>query len=360
MIRYICLVFIFLSGAVSAQAAVELARAGNTPERIEDVYLVDGVPYLDIEEAFAALDITRRDWDSVEHVYRFYTDAGRAEFYPGGNYLVVGQRYIPLKHSPRFIDGRLRIPEDFITDHLTGLVAGSIYYRNFDPPQASEPDEEGGLDGLFSFLLRKKEKKGGSPVLQALAIDPGHGGTDPGVLGLGGVKEKDVSLAVAEYLEKLAKMELGVPVYLSRDRDYRVAREDRFKTAARPEVDAFVLLHAQASFDPTLRGVTLLVRSPERADTPDGQKTQDGNSRRLAEEMRRSLESLGFVVNGIIEAPLLPLGRGDLPTVLVEMGYLSNTEDQRLLQDPEQQQRLARALFSGVKKFNTKMKESRQ
>lgn len=360
MTRTICLLFILLSLPLAAQAAVELARSGDQPQRIEEVYLHEGVPYIDIEEAFDALEI-KGDWDSVEHVYRFRTDAGRAEFFPGGNYLVVGQRYIPLKHSPRFIDGRLRVPEDFITVHLADLIAEPIDYRNFDPPSAERPDEEEGLDGLFSFLLRKKEKRVDSPAIGALAIDPGHGGTDPGVIGPEGVKEKDLNLAVAGFLEKLVKMELGVPVYLSRDRDYTVDRKDRFATAARPEVDAFVLLHAQASFDPGRRGVTLVVRSDKRADAPAADKKgSGGSSRRLAEEIRRSLEARGFEVNDIIKAPLLPLGRGNLPTVLVEMGYLSNPEDRLRLQDPEQQQRFARAIFAGVKSFNTKTKESKQ
>ncbi|HKL48168.1 MAG TPA: N-acetylmuramoyl-L-alanine amidase [Desulfuromonadales bacterium] len=359
MIRYIILFFIFLSSTASALAAIELGRAGDAPQRIEEVYLLDGTHYLDIEEALDALDI-KGDWDSVEHVYRFHTAAGQAEFYPGGNYLVVGQRYIPLDRSPRFIDGRLRIPENFITDHLSNLVDDPIYYRNFDPPQVSEPDENGGIDGLFSFLLRKKEKKTESPISRALAIDPGHGGTDPGVLGPADVKEKNLNLAVAEELEKLVKMELGVPVYLTRDRDYRLSRKERFETAARSGVDAFILLHAQASFDPSLSGATLVIRSDAKKNNSATQKTKGGNSRRLAEEIKGELESRGFVVNGIIEAPLLPLGRGNLPTVLVEMGYLSNPEDLRRLKDPEQQQRLAHALFAGIRKFNTTMKEAEQ
>ncbi|NIQ95550.1 MAG: N-acetylmuramoyl-L-alanine amidase, partial [Desulfuromonadales bacterium] len=262
-------------------------------------------------------------------------------------------------NSPRFIDGRLRIPEDFITVHLADLIAEPIYYRNFDPPAVARQEKKEGLDGLFSFLLRKKEKRVGSPVIEALAIDPGHGGTDPGVIGPDGLKEKAVNLAVAGYLEKLVKMELGVPVYLSRDRDYSLSRKERFETAARPEVDAFVILHAQASFDPALRGVTLAVRSDKRAEASSGKKSPGGHSRELAEEMKRALEKRGFRVNGIIEAPLLPLGHGNLPTVLVEMGYLSNPEDRLRLQEPEHQERLARALYAAVKSFNKKTKESR-
>lgn len=359
MIRYIFLLCIFLSSVASAMAAIELGREGEELQRIEEIYLLDGTHYLDIDEVFDALEI-KGEWDSVEHVYEFHTDAGRAHFYPGGDYLVVGQRYIPLDHSPRFIDGRLRIPEEFVTVHLSSLVDDPIHYRNFDPPEVSEPDENGGIDGLFSFLLRKKEKKAENSISRALAIDPGHGGTDPGVLGPSGVKEKNVNLAVAEELEKLVKMELGIPVYLTRDRDYRLSRKKRFETAARPGVDAFILLHAQASFDSALSGVTLVVRSDRKDDTPATQEIQDGNSRRLAEEIKVALESRGFVVNGIIEAPLLPLGRGNLPTVLVEMGYLSNPEDLRRLQDPGQQQGLAHALFAGIRKFNTTTKEAGQ
>ena len=75
-------------------------------------------------------------------------------------------------------------------------------------------EEESPLDRLFAFLLRKQQPENG-PRLRAIALDPGHGGEDPGALGAGGSKEKTAVLEVARRLEKKLKMQLGIPIYLS-------------------------------------------------------------------------------------------------------------------------------------------------
>jgi N-acetylmuramoyl-L-alanine amidase len=72
---------------------------------------------------------------------------------------------------------------------------------------------------------------------------------------------------------------------------------------------------------------------------------------RLARHLGRALADRGLDVRGIIRAPLLPLGRGDLPTVLVELGYFSNPEDLALLRDPAGQEKLAEALYAGLRSF---------
>lgn len=354
MKQFFCLLLLLLLVG-PAQAAVELSRGGLPPQRVEDVYVHQGIPYLDIDEVLQLLAL-RGKWDSVEHRYRFSTPLGRAEFFPGGSYLVVGERFYPLTHPARFIDGRLRVPEDFITSHLPRLLDEPVYYRNLNPPQVVQEQHGGPMDRLFSFLLRKK-KSTGSSGLQAIAVDPGHGGKDPGAMGLGGIKEKDINLAVARHLEKLVKMELGIPVHMSRDGDYELTPRQRLEVATRSQVDAFILLHAQASFDASRRGITLMVR-PDRL-LESGTASAAADSMSLARELSASLKSSGFKVAGILQAPLLPLGQGDLPSVLVELGYLSNPEDRDLLQNEQKQQLLARALFEGLKRFNRKHTEVR-
>lgn len=340
--------------ASNAQAAVELSLADEPPRRIEDVYNFQGIAYLDIDTVLQSLGM-KGDWDSVAHVYRFRTPRAQATFYPGSRYLVVGQQFLPLEHSPRFIDGRLRVPEDFVTVHLAGLIDRPLNYRNLDPLPDREP-EEGAVDRLFSFLLSKKKPQG-TPTLQSLAIDPGHGGEDPGVLGIDGLKEKEVTLAVAQHLEKLVKMDLGIPVHLSRDSDYSLNHEQRFEVLGRSGADALILLHAQAAFDASRTGMTLVVRPDSLSQPPAASGRAPGESMNLAKKLKRVLESHGFTVADILEAPLLPLGQGDLPTVLIEMGYLSNSDDAALLRNKDTQQRIAKALFEGVKEFSRTAKE---
>jgi N-acetylmuramoyl-L-alanine amidase len=230
-----------------------------------------------------------------------------------------------------------------------------VRYRNLDPPAAIAGKAQTPLDKLFSFLLRKKSE--GGAALRGVALDPGHGGQDTGSLGIGGVKEKEVALGVARRMEKLVKMQLGIPVYLSRDGDYALDQQQRLEIAANPEVDALILLHAQASFSPAPRGVTFFVR-PEEVFEGQTPPVGEGESMRLAQFLADACKDNGLKVAGIVQAPLLPLGRGDLPTVLTELGFLSNPDDQSLLRDPNGQELLATALFSGLKKFADERKET--
>jgi len=355
MLRFIPFFLLLLILASPATASVEIAAGGDPSVTIDEVYLREGIPYLPAEDVLEALHLSGH-WDSVEHVYRIRTSRGTAVISPGSHYLRLGERFVPLNHPPRFIDGRLRVSEDFVTSPLASLLNEPLRYHNLDPPVTTGKPRNP-IDKLFSFFLHKKTE--GHAVLRGVALDPGHGGQDTGALGIGGVKEKDVALGVARHLEKLVKMQLGIPVYLSRDGDYALDRRKRLEIAANPEVDALILLHAQASFSPEPHGVTFFVR-PEEAF--EGQETpaEEGGSLRLAQFLAKACRDSGLEVAGIVEAPLLPLGKGDLPTVLTELGYISNPADQSLLRDPDGQERLALALFKGMKNFADQRKETRK
>ena len=344
-IPILCLLVLLLPNL--ARATVELARQGEPPQAINEVYLQDGVDFLALDDVLPAVGLSG-SWDSVRHVYTIVTPAGKATLFPGGHYLNLGDRFIPLSRPARFIDGRLRIPEDFVTGPLAQLLGGNVYYRNLQPPTATS-EEQSPIDRLFAFLLQKKQSSQG-PALRAVAIDPGHGGQDPGAIG-DGLKEKDLNLALAKDLEKEIKMQLGIPVYLTRDADYAPSPEQRLKAAEHPDVDALLQLHAQAALAPSPSGVMLFVRP---VDERDGQvlPASGAGSMRLARDLETALRQAGIPVAGVYAEPLLPLGRGDLPTVLVEAGYLSNPADRARLDDPAARQTLADALFAGLKAFS--------
>lgn len=351
--RIVIITLLCLSAfCLPVQAVVELALEGQPPALLEEVYLRDGVSYLAIDDVLKPLGL-RGKWDAVEHIYRIRTPRGTAIISPGSRFIKLGESFTPLKNKPRFIDSRLRVSNDFVTRHLSNLLGERIFYRDLDPAALSRENSGSALDRLFSFLLRKK-KPSGDVILRAIAIDPGHGGQDPGALGLGGIKEKEVTLAVARSLQKLIKMQLGIPIYLSRDDDYGLTAEERLKSAAQPDVDALLLLHAQAAPDYKPQGIYLYVRRSEAVAGEDI-KTDDEDSMKLAENLATALREAGLKVHAVSEAPLLPLGRGDLPTVLIEMGYLTNPADRLLLREAEGQKRLAKALFSGLKAFGAKL-----
>jgi N-acetylmuramoyl-L-alanine amidase len=355
MKRFVLCLLWFCLFSMPLYAAVELGLDGQTPVSIDEVYRRDGTFYLALDDILPPLGLSGQ-WQSVKHVYRIRTPRGTAVISPGSHFLRLGDDLTPLRQPPRFIDGRLRVSEDFLNDHLQPLLGQAIAYRNLDPSGENGNSPESALDRLFAFLLRR-DKPQNAPALRAVAIDPGHGGEDPGSIAADGFKEKQVTLAVANRLEKQIKMHLGIPVTLSRDGDYTLHRSARLKALAGAEADVLLVLHAQASFDQDCHGVMLFIRPWDEGT--EGTATGDGDSLRLARHLQSSLRRGGLAVGEIMRAPLLPLGRGDLPTVLVELGYLSNPADQARLAAAPGQQELALALFEGLKSYAEEKQEEK-
>jgi N-acetylmuramoyl-L-alanine amidase len=340
------LLFWLLTFAPSATALVEIGRPGGEPVVIEDVYLREGTAFVSIDDVLGALEL-QGAWDSVAHIYVIRTAHGRAIISPGSQFIKIGDNFIPISHRPRFIDGKLRVSEVFLLRQLAPLLTEPIYYRNHNPPEAVGNEDP--LDRLFAFLLRKK-----APVADGskwvVAIDPAHGGEDSGSLGSDGSKEKDLSLAVGRRLEKLLKMHQDAPVVMTRDGDYALDMERRLELVAEGQADVLLSLHAGAFFSPQASGVSLYVQPQTERDVPDG-VIQENSSQKFAEILRQELLRQGFAVHHVKELPVYPLGRGDLPRVLVEMGSPTNGVDLASLQDPDRQQDFSRALFEGLQAF---------
>jgi N-acetylmuramoyl-L-alanine amidase len=192
-----------------------------------------------------------------------------------------------------------------------------------------------------------------------VAIDPGHGGQDAGALGKDGTTEQTVNLGVALQLQRLLKMRRGAPVVMTRDSDYEVSAPRRLEAVANGQADVLLSLHTQSSFSPAAQGIMLFTTpetiSPENAATPQESLPTAmpgvNASLRLAEALSEALVAAGYRVAPLQQRTLLPLGQGNLPRVMIEMGFLSNESDMNRLRDPAGQQKLARALFDGLETF---------
>ncbi|MDY0269630.1 N-acetylmuramoyl-L-alanine amidase [Trichloromonas sp.] len=350
MWRFLLLVTaLFLLGEDWALARVELTLVNRTPVIIEEVYYHQGSVFLALDDVLPALDL-KGEWDSAARLYQISTPYGKIAVVPGNSSIRLGSQVMTLPQAPRFIDGRLRVDESFVREYLPALLGLTVTYRDLDP---QEPPPSSEVDSLDQFFARLMEKKGIAPAAPAntVVIDPGHGGDDPGSVGLNGATEKDVVLEIARLLEKQIKMKLGLDrVRLTRDSDYALTLEQRLAPVGEAGVAALLQLHAQAAVHPETNGIYLFVR-PREESRGGSQPAAGGGSMRLAEALRDALTHAGFNVAGILPAPLLPLGRGDLPTVLLELGYLTNAGDLARLTRPEDQARLIQALFEGLKTF---------
>jgi N-acetylmuramoyl-L-alanine amidase len=225
------------------------------------------------------------------------------------------------------------------------------------------------------------------PSIRTVAIDPGHGGDDDGAKGAAGTKEKDVTLAVARKLKAALESKLGVRVLLTRDDDRSVAIDDRTAVANNGKADLFISLHANASWRPTLAGATILTAHFEhqteqaaRALASElmpafGDTTRDiefvpwdvaqiphlEQSAMLARLIGEQLhDHVPLAMKPVDAAPLRVLEPANMPAVLLEMGYLTNPDQEKRLADPDFQNALVQALVDAVVKFREAMGHDRR
>jgi N-acetylmuramoyl-L-alanine amidase len=216
-------------------------------------------------------------------------------------------------------------------------------------------------------------------AIRTVAIDPGHGGDDGGVTGAGGTKEKDLTLAVARRLKAAIEGRLGIRVLLTRDDDRAVGLDDRTALANNNKADLFISLHADASLRKTAAGAIVFSAAfPRDAEqqaraslAPEPLPTFGGGLRDIElvpwdlaqfRHLERSVAFAGMLAqqlkdkvplasSPVGQAPLRILESANMPAVLVEMGFLSNPDQEKALAGPDLQAALAQTMFDSVVKF---------
>ena len=174
------------------------------------------------------------------------------------------------------------------------------------------------------------------PAPRPVVIDAGHGGHDDGAAGIVGIPEKQVNLAVAIKLAGELRRR-NVPVLLTRDTDVFIDLDERANIANRNRATLFVSLHADSFTEPGPNGFTVFIA--EKADD---------HARSFAETVEGRLGMLGITNRGVRRRDLRVLIRSSCPTVLVEMGFLTNPVEARALTSGAHQDRLARALADAI------------
>jgi N-acetylmuramoyl-L-alanine amidase len=214
-----------------------------------------------------------------------------------------------------------------------------------------------------------------------IVIDAGHGGHDSGTVGPGGIEEKQVVLDVALRLGKLLKQRLGADVIYTRDDDTFIPLETRTAIANKAQADLFLSIHANSSPDSSARGVetyylnfttspdALEVAARENAVSDESihelsdlvkkitLKDKIDESREFAADVQKSLyENLeegnpGLRDRGIKKAPFVVLIGANMPSILAEISFLTNSADAHELQEPAYRQRIAESLYHGVSRY---------
>jgi len=214
-----------------------------------------------------------------------------------------------------------------------------------------------------------------------IVIDAGHGGHDPGTIGRGGLQEKDLVLDVALRLERLVRKELGAEVVMTRSTDVFIPLEERTAIANAKGADLFLSIHANSSRSPKARGIETYflsfavdphaeeVAARENAISAATMKDLQGlvkaitlnskkdESRDFASAVHESLVSnlrRGYPQiqdRGVRTAPFYVLIGADMPSILAEIAFVSNPDEERLLKTGERREEIARSLLQGVKSY---------
>jgi len=230
---------------------------------------------------------------------------------------------------------------------------------------------------------RKPARPGAGPPKPLVMLDPGHGGKDPGAIGVSGTFEKQVSLATALDLKHLLEAGGHYRVALTRARDVFIPLEDRVAKAQANGAALFVSMHADALADHTVRGASIYTLANTASDAQTAALAQRENSadryggaalnaspevaRILASLVRRetrvgSVRMARDLVGSLDQdVPMLPnperhagfvvLKAADIPSVLVEMGFMSNPQDEAELRRADHRKRIAVAMKRAVDAF---------
>ncbi|GIZ52997.1 N-acetylmuramoyl-L-alanine amidase [Noviherbaspirillum aridicola] len=221
-----------------------------------------------------------------------------------------------------------------------------------------------------------------------IALDPGHGGEDPGAIGRRGSREKDVVLAIAKRLKQRIEQQPNMRVMLTRDGDYFVPLHVRVQKARKVQADLFVSIHADAWIEPTARGSSVFALSEKGASSTAARwlankenaadliggvniRTHDKQLASVLLDLtttaqindslkvgRAVLAELGGInrlhKQAVEQAGFAVLKAPDIPSILIETAFISNPEEEAKLTDDDYQDKMADAVFKGIRKYFAK------
>jgi N-acetylmuramoyl-L-alanine amidase len=265
-------------------------------------------------------------------------------------------------------------------DAMLGLIDGKI-----DPVASATPAPKVSLPSGSQANSKANVKAPSVQRMITVAIDPGHGGEDPGAIGPGGTQEKDVVLSIAKLLKAELDAMPGMRAMLTRNGDFFVPLQTRVKKARAVNADLFVSVHADAFIKPTAGGSSVFVLSERGASSTaarwlankenaadliggvnlratDSQlakvlldlstTAQINDSMKLGGAVLRRLGKINRLHKPEVEqAGFAVLKAPDIPSILIETAFISNPEEEARLGDTNHQRQLAKAIANGIAQY---------
>lgn len=280
----------------------------------------------------------------------------------------------------------------FSSNHATSTTASTAPYRG-DTRLSAATSSSSSLNqttdvsrtGVASVEIKSEPKGHLRDVI--VVIDPGHGGKDPGAMGPYGAQEKHVTLAIARQLKQIIDKQPGMRGVLTRNGDYYVGLRDRLNIARHYDGDVFVSIHADAFNNPDSSGASVFALSQRGATSEAARwlaekenyselggvnlKALDDNSGlvrtvlidlsqtatisaslKMGDRVLKNLNTMTHLHDRRVDqARFMVLKSPDIPSILVETGFISNPREAKNLTNSAYQARLSHSIFQGVKAY---------
>ena len=261
-----------------------------------------------------------------------------------------------------YLDGEYCLPEHFLQDIFLQIFPNSAEYRD-------------------DFLILNNSNESS---IKVIVLDPGHGGKDPGAEGANGLQEKHIVLSIAQKLKARIESEFNVKVLLTREDDSFVSLKERTEFANANDADLFISIHTNAAENKKAHGIEVYYLSEAKNDESRAAQALENSvvAEFEGEEALQEYSQADYVISDLIQSAQLiesinlaykfqnntileteALDRGVksanffvlrgayMPSVLVELGFISNIEEGQNLNNESYQDRLVESLFYGIKSF---------
>ncbi len=272
-------------------------------------------------------------------------------------------------------------------DPIAELIAKGQWAQE-SKPVAKLPPPQGRIQTPADPSTFAPETAAPLTRMLTIVLDPGHGGEDPGAIGGGGSREKDVVLAIAQRLKKRLEGQVNMRVMLTRDADFFVPLHVRVQKARAVQADLFVSIHADAFVEARARGSSVFALSEKGASSSAARwlankenaadligganlknhdlqlasvlldlstTAQISDSIKLARAVLGEIGDINRLHKGAVEqASFAVLKAPDIPSILIETAFISNPEEEAKLNDESYQDQLAEAILKGIKRYFAK------
>jgi len=399
-----------VSGKKSAKTAKLKKALPRDPEKAAPFALVKELRHwsnpdytriavaLDREAKFEFHRLPRNE--ELQSSPRLYIDISGAKIAPGVKDITIGDGLLKKARIAQFSSGTVRVVLDldsmkdykvFTFSDPFSIIIDAKGDRQTEITRAREP----GISTLPATAAIKplpaveKTRETARPAIgkiRRIVVDAGHGGHDPGALGAGGSREKDVVLQIALRLARKLKEELGLDVVLTRSTDVFIELKERTAIANQVGADLFVSIHANAALSRNTNGIETYYLNLAKTEKVAQLAAQENgttlekvsllqavlfdlmanyklnDSAHLADEVQKAVyhrvaaKYSGVKNLGVKQGPFYVLVGATMPSILVETAFLSNEKEEARLKDPAYQECTAEGVLDGIREYIASLK----